>query len=64
MLLIQRFMQDDPYNYAADAIKTVVYAGRPLCRTTLTLMMLLTLWFMEDDPYARVIYAIDGAKSC
>ena len=28
------------------------------------LMMLLTLWFMEDDPYARVIYAIDDADSC
>ena len=41
-------MQDDPY--AADAIKTVVNAGRPL------------QWFMQDDPYAddaidTVIYA-------
>ena len=43
-------MQDDP--------------SSDLCRMTLMLMMLLTLWLMEDDPYAGVIYAIDGADSC
>ena len=48
-------MQDNPY--ADNAIDTVIYAGRPLCywysdlcRTTLMLLMLLKLWFMQDDP--------------